>query len=106
MHERGDRLVSLRVLLLCLTGLVVGCASTQEQIVRQLVHDNGADKGTFGWYHDVKALGEFEVEARDCADHYRSNPALLKRATVTASITECLIEKGWRLDGLWEIVVR
>lgn len=94
----------MRVGLACLACLVVGCASTQEQIVKQLVHDNGSDKGTFGWYHDVKELDEFESEARECAKHW-SDPTFLKRATVTASITECLIEKGWRLDGLLEIVV-
>lgn len=95
----------MRGAFICLACLVVSCASTQEKTVKQLVHDNGADEGfSFGWYHDSKALHEFEADARDCAAPW-SDPTFLKRATVTAGITECLIEKGWRLDGLQEIIV-
>ena len=101
----GDLLASMRLIFLCFMFLAVGCAPTHERVVRQLVHDNGANESfTFGWYHDVKALDEFEGEARKCADQRSGHPGL-KRATLTASITECLIENGWRLDGFWEIVV-
>jgi hypothetical protein len=87
---------------------VGGCAASPERIVNQLIDDNkaGTDGFAFGWYHEVKAVEEFDTEARACAGGWSSGVGNLSGSTMAASITQCLILKGWKLDGfLPEIVV-
>ena len=93
-------------LFLLVTIVVAGCATSQDRAVGQLIRDNGAGEDfQYGWYHDTKALQEFENEARACAGEIDVFYNGRSDATVAAEITQCLVNKGWRTDGLLEVVI-